>query len=154
MSTLQIVCIKCLHWGCPQPQLVATKCRSCALDTSECCLFILTTVEGNNPAGNSLNEIKSIRGKQAGTCDRRWGAVALSSRCLSALSYSFYSPGVFCCRWEPRLWNPSRVWCFQSALTAESSSCWHRFVHPWILRSARHLINSLAEQLTWADDMH
>lgn len=116
-SALQIACIKCLLC-CPQPQLAVTKCRSRALDTSECHLFILTAVEGNNGAGNSLNEMKSGRREQAGTYGRRWGTLALSSRRLSALSYSFYSPGGFCCRWELHLWKPSRVCCFQSALKA------------------------------------
>lgn len=83
---LQIACIKCLHC-CPQPQLIFTKCRSRALDTSECHLFIWTTVEGNNPAGNSLNEMKSGCRKQAGMYGRRGGTVALSSRRLSAAEF-------------------------------------------------------------------
>lgn len=64
-SALQIACIKCLHC-CPQPQLVVGKCRSRAPHTSECHLFIFF-VEGNNAAGNTLNEMKSGHRKQAGT---------------------------------------------------------------------------------------
>lgn len=64
-SALHIACIKCLHC-CPQPQLVVGKCRSRAPHTSECHLFILTAVEGNNAAGNTLNEMKSGHRKQAG----------------------------------------------------------------------------------------